>query len=68
MFEARGKHAHQSLRKLLRRLVRESGKNHVFELACLFGDGRGDARMTVPVDVDPPRRNGVQNLAPVAGV
>src|ERR1700733_14821580 len=45
--------------------MRKSGEEDMFEPRGLFGDGLRDGRMRVAVNVDPPRRNRIQNLAPV---
>ncbi len=55
----------QAYRKFFGWPMRESGEEHMFEPRGLFGDGFRDRRMRVAVNVDPPRRNRVQNLAPV---
>ncbi len=46
-------------------LVRKSREENVFEPRGLFGDGRGDGRVRVAVQVHPPGRNRIQNLPPV---
>ena len=57
----------QARRKFFGRLVRKSREEDVFEPRGLFGNGLRDRRMRVAVNVDPPRRNRVQNLASVLG-
>ena len=59
VFESAGQHAPQSRGKLFGGLVRESGKDHVFELARLSGDSVRDERMRVAVQIHPPGRDGV---------
>ena len=63
--QRRGNNFAQARRKLFGRLVRKSREEDVFEPRGLFGDGLRDGRMRVAVNVDPPGRNRVQNLAPV---
>ena len=51
--------------KLFRRLVRKSREQHVLQPRGLLGDGLRDRRMRMAVQVYPPRRNRIQNLAAV---
>src|SRR5271163_4179573 len=48
--------------------MREAGENYMLKFLCLRGDGGGDARISVSVEIYPPGRNGVENAAPVGGV
>ena len=48
--------------------MRAAGEDHVLDLARLRRQRRIQLGMRVPVNVDPPRRNAVENLAPVFGV
>ena len=65
MAQRRGNDFAQALREFFGRLVRKSGEEDMFEPRGLLGDGLRDRRMRVAVHIDPPRRNRVQNLAPV---
>ncbi len=44
------------------------GEQHMIEHLGLFGHRRTDFRMTMAMQVHPPRRNGVQNLTAVVGI
>ena len=65
MAQRRGNNFAQARRKFFGGLVRKSREENVFEPRGLFGNGLRDGRMRVAVKVDPPRRNRIQNLAPV---
>src|SRR5438309_234024 len=58
--------APQALGEFLGRVVRKSGKDHVLEFPRLFRNGLGDQRMCVPVKIDPPGGDCVDQLASVA--
>src|SRR5690348_2209449 len=68
VLERLGEDAPQAHGKLFGRVVRESGKDHVLELAGLFRDGFGDQRMRVAVEIHPPGGDSVDQLAAVARI
>jgi hypothetical protein len=45
----------------------EVGEYHLFEPRRLLGDRLGDLRLCVAVNVDPPRRDQVDDLASIGG-
>ena len=49
-------------------ILREAGEDDVLKFASLFGDGRGDTRIGVAVEIDPPGGDSVDNFAAVGGV
>lgn len=44
----------------------EAGQQYVFQRARLFGDGGGDARLAMAVDIGPPARHRIK-VAPAIG-
>ena len=46
--------APQAPGEFLSRIVRKSGEDHMFEFPSLFGNGLGNQRMRMPVEIDPP--------------
>src|SRR5579864_5293138 len=63
MSEGRWNHGTQLLRKLLHRPVRKTGQQDVIQLLRLGGNRFGNMRMAVSMQVDPPRRNGVDDFS-----
>ncbi len=51
--------------QLLGRLVRKSRKENMFQARGLFGDGGSNGGMRMPVQIRPPGRYGVEDLAAV---
>ena len=66
--EPGGQHADEPFRQIDRRLVRRAGEDDVFERLRLLGNRLVQPRMRVAVDVHPPRRDAVEQLAAVLGV
>ena len=55
----------ETRRQLLCRLVRKSRKENMFQARGLFRDGGSNRGMRMPVQIHPPGRYGVENLAAV---
>ena len=53
--------------QFFRRLVRKAREQDMLEPRGLLADGRRNRGMRVPVQIDPPRRDRIQNSAPVSG-
>ena len=62
------KNADEPFGEFDRRLVRRAGEDHVFDLLRLLGNRLVQPRMRVAVDVHPPRRDAVEQLASVLGI
>jgi len=54
--------------QLFNGVVREAGEQHVIDSGGLSGDGGDDVRVSVPVEVDPPGGDAVDQAAAVVGV
>ncbi len=54
--------------QFFRGIVREARKNDVFQFFRLASNRRGNSRIRMPVEIHPPRRDGIQYFSPVFGV